>query len=449
MNVSRVIKDFAGFFKKAGFQCFLVGGAVRDMVTGIEVTDYDFATDARPEEVMQLFRAVIPTGIKHGTVTVLYRGYKFEVTTFRTEGKYSDLRHPDSVEFTPSIFEDLKRRDFTINSLAYDPIKDKLLDPHSGREDLNKKLIRAIGDPDKRFSEDALRILRACRFAAQLNFTIEEKTLRGMVGNCFKLKEISAERISEEFQKLILTKKPSIGFYYMDRAGITSLILPELEACKGVEQKGFHRFDVYEHSILSCEGAKNDLVIRLAALFHDIGKPVSLSYLPVGEPVFYRHEEISERLTRKILGRLKFPKKIEKEVCHLIRHHMFNYNEEWKDSAVRRFIARVGKENIENLFHLRYADQYGITGKRFRCSRLEAFKEHIIKVLNQENAFTIKDLDVNGNDLAIQAGVPRGKEMGTVLNYLLETVLDDPGLNKKEKLIEIAKNYYNIYIKRG
>lgn len=442
MKVPNKIKDFCSVFSKSGFSCYLVGGAVRNLIRGIKPSDFDFATDALPEEMIKLFRKVIPTGIEHGTVTILYKDMQYEVTTFRIDGVYSNSRHPDNIEFSSSIYEDLKRRDFTINSMAYDPVKDILLDPHDGRTDLKRKLIKSIGDPEKRFSEDGLRVLRGCRFASQLGFKIEENTLSGMIKQGFRLEFISAERIRDELIKILMSDQPSKAFFIMKETGILKYIIPELEEGIGVEQREMHIFDVFEHLLYSADFAEKNLVIRLAALLHDIGKPESFE-IRDGIRTFYMHERISADTASAVLKRLKFPKAVEKQVCHLIREHMFNYTEEWTDSALRRLISRVGRENIKDLIKLRYADRAGMKGKPFECINDKSFICRINSLLENENVFTIKNLAVNGNILSEEADIPKGPVMGSVLDFLLEAVLDDPGMNKKEKLIEIARNFYS------
>ncbi len=421
------------------------------MKAGIEVTDYDFATNAPPQEVMRLFKRVIPTGIQHGTVTVLFRGRSFEVTTYRVESGYSDFRRPDSIDFTPSIEEDLKRRDFTVNALALNLSTGSLLDPHGGLDDLKKGIIRAIGNPLERFNEDPLRMVRACRFSAQLGFTVEAETLRAIEEASEKIDLVSIERIRDEFIKIVLSSAPSQGISLMDRTSLLTSVVPELEACKGVTQKGRHVYDVYEHSLKACAFAAPQIVIRLAALFHDIGKPATKVISGDGTAAFHRHEEASERIARGILQRMKFPRSIENRVCHLILHHMFDYHEEWSDAAVRRFISRVGPDYIHDLFLLRCADSRGIKGIETDCPKLLEFGRRIDKVIAEENTLSVKGLDVDGNILADEAGIPRGPAMGRVLNFLLESVIDDPALNRREKLVEIAHNFYRDYIqpKRG
>lgn len=449
MKVPRIVKDFGSHFFNAGYECYLVGGAIRNMIAGRKATDFDFATNAEPDEVKNLFRRVIPTGIKHGTVTVLFRGHKFEVTTYRLEGKYSDFRRPDNVEFTPSIYEDLKRRDFTINSMALDVQTEHIIDPHGGRADLRKGIVRAIGEPVQRFDEDPLRMLRACRFAAQLECEIEPGTFEGIRKCSEKIRSVSAERIRDEFEKILLTRIPSKGILLMDSTGMLNLILPELSACKGVSQKGMHRFDVFTHLLISCDFAEPDILLRLAALFHDIGKPAAKNGQADGTVTFYRHEEISSEYTHLILQRLKFPRYVENKVCHLIRNHMFSYDARWTDSAVRRFISRVGKPDMPYLFRLRRADSYGIFGEERPLPNLSELESRIDDVIEKDDALSIADLNIDGNILADEGGIPKGPVMGRVLSCLLEAVFDDPSLNSRDKLLEIAKNFYNQRIKAG
>jgi poly(A) polymerase/tRNA nucleotidyltransferase (CCA-adding enzyme) len=441
VKIPREIKDFCRRFKDSGFRCYLVGGAVRNFIRGIKPSDYDFATDALPEDVIKLFKSVIPTGIEHGTVTVLFRGFSLEVTTFRIDGTYTNSRHPDSIKYSASIEADLARRDFTINSMALDPLTGKILDPQEGLKDLKQKVIRAIGNPQERFAEDGLRVLRGCRFASQLGFEIDENTLSGMKMEAHRLKLISAERIRDEIIKILLSDKPSTAFFIMKDTGVLEYVIPELlEGC-GVGQREMHKFDVFEHSVYSADFAEKDLIIRLSALLHDIGKPSCLEIMD-NVPTFYSHDEASAEIAGKILTRLKFPKNTIAQTVHLIKNHMFNYSEEWSDSAVRRFIAKVGIDNIKPLLKLRYADRGGMAGKYVSCPNDTSFINRINRIIESESVFSIKDLDITGNILS-DSGIPKGPEMGKVLEFLLESVLEDPLLNKKEKLIEIAKNFYN------
>jgi tRNA nucleotidyltransferase (CCA-adding enzyme) len=444
VRIPRIVKDFSSFFMQAGYQCYLVGGAVRDMLMGRRVQDFDIATDALPREVTDIFRRVIPTGIKHGTVTVLFKGTRFEVTTFRIDQEYRDGRRPDSVTFSPSIQEDLKRRDFTINAMAYDLGEHRLLDPHAGRKDLKEGIIRAIGDPLERFQEDGLRPLRACRFAAQLGFAIDERTFECIPRSIDTVKQVSAERIRDELIHILEAPTPSIGFDLLNDCGILRLILPELAACREVSQGELHRYDLYHHLLYSCDAAPRDnLVVRLAALFHDLGKPRAMDRTPEGALHFHRHEELSAQLAVKILRRLRFPNQVVKRVSHLVAQHMFHYEDNWSDAAVRRFVARIGAENIPDILSLRRADQLAMVGERFVSTSLIALEKRIEEVLAKDRILGLKDLELNGDDLTLELGIPQGPKIGIILTALLESVLDDPEQNERQRLLKIAKRFYD------
>jgi len=419
----------------------VVGGAVRDHFIGIDNEDYDFTTDAEPNEVMKLFRHVIPTGIEHGTVTVIFEKQNFEVTTFRSEGMYLDGRHPSNVSFITSLEEDLKRRDFTINAFAVDCYTSEFFDFHQGKADLKDKVIRAIGNPKERFDEDGLRILRACRFASKLNFTIEPQTLSAMKSCKDNLSRVSAERIRDELFKLVMSDHPRKGLEYLKECQILPLILPELAQGQGVEQKGMHSEDVLNHCFSTCEASvplTKILEVRLAALFHDIGKSFVVEEGELRN-TFYNHDLVGEKLTQQILKRLKASNEQIKLVSHLVRHHMFNYQSNWTDSAVRRFMTRIGKENLGMLFCLRIADQIAIHNAASTLL-LDELEQRIQKIIANNDALSVKDLAVNGNDL-IKLGLPKGKRIGQTLQFLLETVLDDPKQNNREQLLAIAENY--------
>ncbi len=449
-RLPKIIQRFGRIFEENGYDCYLVGGAVRNMVIGHRPTDYDFATNARPPAVMKLFKSVIPTGIKHGTVTVLFEGHQFEVTTFRVEGTYSNARHPDKITFTGSLFEDLKRRDFTINSMAIPVMDGTLIDPHDGRTDLKKGLIRAIGAPAERFREDGLRLMRACRFSAQLEFSIEAATKQAMADTVETITLVSAERIRDELMKILSSNRPSIGIRVMQESGLLAHVLPSLNRCTGVPQGGFHAFDVFEHSLLACDGAPRDKpLVRLAALLHDIGKAETVHEESPGQYTFYRHELNAEETCHAIMRGLRFSRDEEAKVCLLVRHHMFNYTEDWSDGAVRRFIAKVGAGNLEDLFDLRLSDQYGMQGIKPRHDTLAPLRDRIRFILEKEDALTIKDLDIDGHALHREADIPYGPDMGVVLDQLLEAVMDDPELNKREKLLTIARSFYKEYLLRN
>ncbi|MDX9809188.1 MAG: HD domain-containing protein [Sphaerochaetaceae bacterium] len=439
--VSQTIRAFARRFFEQGFQLYIVGGAVRDFLLGRKITDYDFATDAVPEQVIDMFSTVIPTGMKHGTVTVRFHGESYEVTTFRIEGDYHDRRHPESVTFIRSLEQDLSRRDFTVNALAADAADGTIIDLHEGLQDLQKGLIRAIGDPVQRFEEDALRIVRACRFACQLHFSVDSATLSAMSALADSLSHISGERLKIELFKMLEADRPSIGLELMKSCRAVEILFPELHHCIGVEQKGMHRHDVWYHSIYACDAAPiHKPLVRLAALLHDIGKPVVVQHHENERPTFYHHDSVSVAIARSILTRLKCSNDERDTVLNLVANHMFHYDGQWSDGAVRRFVGRVTVDALEDLFDLRLADQIATTGSRNSAAILE-FKERIRLVLESGNALTVKDLEVNGNDLA-RLGIPKGPAMGTVLQELLETVLDDPKQNTKERLSEIAVQFY-------
>ncbi len=415
---------------------------MRDHLLGNESSDHDFATDATPEEVIALFNHVIPTGILHGTVTVIFRGEHFEVTTFRTESGYADNRHPDSIEFVSDLSEDLSRRDFTINALAVDTRDGSIIDEHAGLDDLKNRILRAIGSPVLRFTEDSLRILRGYRFSTVLEFTFDTATRQAAKSLGYTISNISVERIRDELNKMLSANRPSIGLVAMKEDGFLKYILPELTMGFDIAQKGIHKFDVCMHNIYSCDGApKENLIVRWAALLHDVGKPESLSIDDNGLPTFYHHERISASLADTILQRLKFPNNERNRINHLITHHMFHYTPEWTDAAIRRFISKVGIDYLDDLFLLRFADSYGASGKPSNDRLLLEFIERINTILEEESALSIRDLAITGKDL-ISSGIPQGPFIGHILKELLETVLDDPSNNTKERLIIISKRLY-------
>jgi putative nucleotidyltransferase with HDIG domain len=414
--------------------------------------DWDIATDAQPEQVLTMFSRVIPTGIKHGTVTVFFQGTRFEVTTFRIESRYSDGRRPDSVTFAPTIFEDLSRRDFTMNAIAFDLTNGRVHDPHGGRADIAKGIIKAIGDPDERFHEDGLRPLRACRFAAQFSFRIEELTRKAISRALDVAHAVSQERVRDELVKILESPAPSVGFLIMKETGLLKIFLPELVEGEGVSQGELHCYDVLTHSLFACDAAPaEDTDIRLAALLHDVGKPKVRGEEEQGRITFYGHERVGSDTAAEILRRLRFPNATVKKVSHLILHHMFNYQDEWSDAAVRRLIARVGEENIDDLVKLRRADQIGMcreNAERFP-EGLARFAGRVLAVREGQRAFTVKSLAVNGEDIMQRLSIAPGPAVGTVLSELLATVLEDPSLNEKEKLLVIAERLHRLRIEPG
>ncbi len=440
IRIDPVLKEAASVFNRHGKEVCLVGGAVRDILLGKKASDWDLASDASPEEVMRFFKRVIPTGIKHGTVTVLYKGHSIEVTTYRTEADYSDGRHPDQVQYAATIEEDLSRRDFTMNAIAVKLPGGDVIDPFHGQDDIKKRIIRCVGNSGERFGEDGLRPLRAVRFASQLQFDLDGETCNAIPGALEKTAMVAPERIRQELDKILMTERPSIAFGLMEQTGLLKLILPELSSCRGIDQKGYHKFDVLDHSLLACDAAAAEgvsLTVRLAALFHDIGKPVTRRMGDDGVWTFYNHEKESSRLTRTILCRIRYPNNMIDDVCHLIEQHMFHYDEVWSDAAVRRFIIRVGEDTIDDLFALRRADAFGTEGRPMDPRSLLPFRDRLEKVMSEAKVQSLKDLAISGRDL-IGMGIPPGKQIGIILHELLEAVIDDPELNHRDKLLEIA-----------
>ena len=473
MNIHPKVKEVASVFAEAGKQVFLVGGAVRDLLRGEKSKDWDLATDAKPEEVIAIFKSlrktgpgsrfkagercfVVPTGIKHGTVTVHYKGLGMEVTTFRSESGYSDGRRPDKVEFGVSIEADLSRRDFTMNAAAYKLPNGPLIDPYNGRDDIKKKLIRSVGKAEERFSEDGLRPVRAMRFTSQLDFKVDEEVLAAIPGALSLTSTVAAERIRDELDKIIATPRPSTALLLMEKTGLLELLIPELAACRGVEQDlkanySYHRMDVLDHSFLACDFAackEMKSEIRLAALFHDIGKPLALQTCEGGGKTFHQHEKESSALAKKFFMHFRYPNAVTNNVCHLIEEHMFHYDENWTDAAVRRFVIRVGEENLNDLFALRRSDAYASSGREPPLDFLLPFTNRIEKTLARSRTLSLKDLAISGTEL-MASGISPGKHMGIILKELLEAVLEDPTLNSREKLLEIAGNINQRYAKRA
>jgi tRNA nucleotidyltransferase/poly(A) polymerase len=447
ITIHPILQEAAALFDARGRELCLVGGAVRDMLRGMKAQDWDLATDAPPQEVTDIFRnakargRVIPTGIKHGTVTVIYKGRNMEITTYRTETGYADGRRPGKVQYVSSIEEDLSRRDFTMNAVALRLPNGRKIDPFDGEKDIKAGIIRCVGDPAARFAEDGLRPLRSVRFAAQLSGTIDPLTMSAIPGALEICAKVSAERVRDEIEKIIASGKPSRAFLLMEQTGLLRLFLPELAACRGIDQKGFHRFDVLEHSLLACDYAAEKQYpqeVRIAALLHDIGKVPARKLDEQGIWTFYQHEAESERMARSILVRLRWPNVLIDSVSRLVKGHMFHYTDDWSDAAVRRFIARTGGENLANVYRLRRADAYATASVEPGPDFLLPLEDRVEKILNEKHAFSLKDLEVNGNDL-IDMGIEPGKTIGIILGELLETVLDDPAQNTRGALLAIAE----------
>ena len=470
IKLDSTLIEFGKVFLQAGYKAYLVGGAVRDMLMKVPAHDWDVATNATPQDVIKLFKFVVPTGIEHGTVTVHYKGNEIEVTTFRTEAGYSDGRHPDSIKYAATIEEDLARRDFTMNAIAASLEDGTITDPYGGQDDIKNKLIRTVGAAHERFMEDGLRPVRALRFASKLGFSIEKNTYSEIFKKEIQAKaaSISIERFRDEFEKIMASPKPSVGLKLLEESGLLDIFIPEFKICRGCIQsdyRAFHKFDVLDHLFYACDGAPADkLNVRLAALFHDIGKPAAKKILhetvldgekndgskkEIETITFYNHEAFGEKITQKLMTRLKFSNDMISNVCHLVKEHMFHYESNWSEAAVRRFIIRVKPECMEDLYDLRLADMYGMYNEKVDVRYSESvkllleLKARVEKELSKKTALSLKSLAVNGRDL-MQLGIPAGKELGRILNELLECVIEDPAMNNKERLIETAKKiFYN------
>ncbi len=490
LPVIKVLKDL----QKAGFQAFVVGGAIRDLLMGKTTYDWDFTTNAKPEEVRKIFPDSFYDN-KFGTVGIaiedLIKKYKlkekdlkginlkrpFEITTFRTEGRYLDGRRPETVKWGKTIEEDLTRRDFTINAMALKvtssqqpaasdqqpaarkkletgnlpcrsclsadrqagwQLATKIIDLFNGQKDLKNKLVRAVGDPNKRFSEDALRMMRAIRIAAELGFKIEKKTLAAINNNSKMLEKISFERIRDEFLKVLRSDYPADGIKLLFTTRLLEIILPEIVRTRGIEQAGHHTKDVWNHSLDSLASCPSpDPIVRLATLLHDVGKPIA--FRQKGKKItFYGHEVVGGRIVKKIAKRLKLAKKDKEKLFTLVRYHMFAYDPKMTDSAIRRFIRRVGLENINEMMMLRIGDRLG-GGSRATSWRLRELQERIGKVLY--TPMKISDLKVNGNDVMKTLGIKSGPKVGQILNKLFEEVLEDDKKNDKKYLLERIKKW--------
>ncbi len=476
-KIPKEVSHVTNTLEKVGFEAYLVGGCVRDLILRREPKDWDVTTNARPEEIIGLFEKTVYENT-FGTVMVIQEDVsqetlrQIEVTPYRTEAEYSDFRHPDEVKFSDKLEDDLKRRDFTINAMSFR--KGQITDIFGGLKDLENKILRTVGDPDERFTEDALRILRAVRFAMQLDFSIAHETTESILKNSLLIKKISAERIRDEFEKIILSKNPSAGIVMLQKFNLLKNIIPELEEGINCEQSGEHIYDVWNHLLHALQHAADKnwpLEIRLAALFHDIGKPRSRRLAETNEGVlrrsphilegqdqsplsrrllrtpslvskkkftFYGHEVVSARMTKKILEKLKFPKKESELIEKLVYAHMFfSDTEKITLSAVRRIIMKVGKENIWTLMNVRECDRVGMK-KKEAPYRLRKYFAMIEEALH--DPISVSQLKLNGNDLINELKITPGPRMGWILNALLEEVLDDPSKNTKGHLTELVRS---------
>ena len=440
-QIAKPVLDICKELRSAGERAWVVGGCVRDTLRGKEVNDWDVATTARPEKVQKVFRKVIPTGIDHGTVTVLWKGQPFELTTLRGEGAYSDGRRPDQVVFVEDIDRDLARRDFTVNALAYDPVDGQLVDPFGGLTDMRDKVLRAVGEPSERFQEDGLRILRGARFVATLDFELEPGTEAAFRGALDTFRRVSPERVREEWMKAMKAEAPSRAFEVMRRTGILEVTYPELLEQVGCEQNQWHAYDVWNHTMRVLDESAADPVERVAALLHDVAKPRTRAKSDkTGDWTFYHHEKVGADMAERWLRDYRFSNQERELVVGLIRHHLICYSNEWSDAAVRRFIKRVGRERVDPLLRLGKADALG-KGRNVddELAALKELRGRIDKTIEEGNALTTQDLAIGGRDVIEQLEGGAGPIVGEILRTLLDRVIEDPSLNARDKLMPMVE----------
>ncbi|MBR1868046.1 MAG: CCA tRNA nucleotidyltransferase [Clostridia bacterium] len=429
-------KKILSALKEKGFAAYIVGGAVRDSLIGKPVFDYDITTSARPEEIVGIFSddKIIPTGLKHGTVTVVKEGKAYEITTFRKEKGYSDLRRPDAVEFVSSVEDDLRRRDFTVNALAYNE-EEGIIDLYGGLSDLKNKIIRTVGDPDERFSEDALRILRALRFSSQLGFSIEKETAERLIAARGELRFISAERIFSEIEKLLsgdFSEEVLISF-----APVVFTIIPELEKCYKFDQKSsWHRYDVYTHIVKATSAVDNKPSLKFAALLHDVAKPEKF-FMKNGEGHFYGHAERSAEIANDVLKRLKAPNRLINEVFTLIKYHDMPVSDD--DFTIKKRLRKFGEEIFFDLISLKLADGAAQGTRKANGEREKTLnvKKRAEEIVERGDCYSLSTLKIDGDDLVAMGY--EGKTVGKMLENILDDVICGNIINDREVLLKSAE----------
>ncbi len=442
INISSGADIILKKLQESSYEAYVVGGCVRDSLLGRKPQDFDITTNCLPEDIINIFKPtymVIPTGLKHGTVTLIGDdGIPYEITTYRIDGEYLDNRHPEKVKFTTSLKDDLARRDFTINALAYNNEKG-IVDYYGGIDDLKNKIIKCVGRASDRFNEDALRMLRAIRFQAQLNFKLDSDISDSIPNLSENIKAISIERIREEFNKTIIAD--GLIIEELDQLGLLKYFIPEFQICIRTKQNNiYHVFNVGEHILRSINNIEDNLVLKLTMFFHDIGKPNCLSTDEKGIDHFYKHPKESVEIAKEILTRMKYDNKTIERVLLLVEYHDVQITSK---KQIRRLLNKIGQDNLIDLLKVKEAD-IKAQNLDFYCGRhkkLEMTKIEINNILEEKQCFSLKNLKINGNDL-IKLGVEPGKKIGIILNGLLDKVLEKPELNTKEKLMEIVKELY-------
>ena len=434
-QIPRAVADLLATLRGGGHSAYVVGGCLRDVLLGREPADWDLTTDAPPSRIQSLFpRSVYEN--RFGTVVVRKAHDQYEITAFRRDVEYTDHRHPDSVEFGDSIEEDLARRDFTVNAMAWGGRPDDVplfVDPHGGRTDLGRRLLRAVGDPDRRFREDALRMVRAVRLAATLGFEIEDETAASIGRNAGLARHLSGERVETELVKLLAAPRPSVGLRLMADTGLLAVIAPDLARQIGIPQNKIDGEGLWDHTLRTVDAAPNRSLVRMAALLHDIGKPDTLA-----EGHFHGHEIVGASMAREFLSGLHAPRTLQERVAHLVRNHMFSYQPNWSDAAVRRFIRKVGPGSIDDLLALRAADNEG-SGLSADAGLLPELELRVRGELAANVVLGRSQLAIDGHDLRTELGISPGRTLGRILDELTERVIAEPALNDRAILLELAR----------
>lgn len=444
INLEKNVEKIIEIFNKENYEIFVVGGSVRDSILGIKVNDWDLTTIAEPDMVLEIAKKynikAIPTGIAHGTITYLIENRAYEITTYRLETEYINHRKPIGIKFSKSLKEDLKRRDFTINALAYHPEKG-LFDYFGGLQDIKFKKLKTVGDANERLEEDSLRILRAIRFSSKLNFEMDINLINAIESKRNLIHYLSIERIQQEFSKIMISDNVVLGLKLLYKFRIMDIILPELLIMVGFNQNNpNHNLNLLDHTFKVIENTPSNLKLRLVALFHDIGKPQTYSEDDDKVGHFYKHEKVSSEMTYKIMKRLNYSNNLIKNVCNLISLHMNVYNGDYTDKAIKKLVNNLENNSIEEFVIIQKADILGTVNVN-EIYRLDELLDRYEIMKNKKEPFNMSDININGNDL-IKIGIMKGPKIGKILNEIFELVLDEKINNDKMQLIDYVKRYY-------